>query len=396
MKLALVVQRYGLEINGGAELHCRWIAERLGKYAETEVLTTKAVDYLTWKNALPADEERINGIRVRRFPVARPRRPEKFGRLQNQLLADAGHSEADELRWLDEEGPLSPSLIDFIREREADYDYFVFFSYRYYHSYWGIRAVPHKSILVPTAERDPVIGLGIFRDLFRLPRAFIYNSVEERRMINAASGNEGVFGDIVGVGSEVPAAPSAEAFRGRHGVDSPYLIYIGRVDENKGCHTLFEYFIRYKKEAPSGLKLVLAGSTVMRIPAHPDILYLGFMREDDKFDALAGAELLVMPSFFESLSMVTLEAWAIGKPVLANALCDVLKGQCLRSNGGLFYENYPEFREGLSLLLSSPRLRQTLGDNGRKYFEANYRWEVIEKKYLAVFDRLEKDKEKAV
>jgi glycosyltransferase involved in cell wall biosynthesis len=94
--------------------------------------------------------------------------------------------------------------------------------------------------------------------------------------------------------------------------------------------------------------------------------------------------------------MVTLEAWAIGKPVLANALCDVLKGQCLRSNGGLFYENYPEFREGLSLLLSSPRLRQTLGDNGRKYFEANYRWEVIEKKYLAVFDRLEKDKERAV
>ena len=395
MKLALVVQRYGLEINGGAELHCRWIAERLGKYAETEVLTTKAVDYLTWKNAISADEEMINGIRVRRFPVTRPRRPEKFGRLQNQLLADERHSEADELRWLDEEGPLSPSLIDYIREREADYDYFIFFSYRYYHSYWGIRAVPHKSILVPTAERDPVIGLRIFRDLFRKPRALIYNSVEERRMINAVSGNENVLGDVVGVGSEVSASPSAEAFRKTYGVDSPYIIYIGRVDENKGCHKLFEYFLRYKKESTSGLKLVLAGSTVMRIPAQPDIHYLGFMREDDKFNALAGAELLVMPSFFESLSMVTLEAWAIGKPVLANALCDVLKGQCLRSNGGLFYENYPEFREGLSLLLSSPRLRRTLGENGRKYFEANYRWEVIEQKYLAVFDRLEKDKERS-
>ena len=176
MKLALVVQRYGLDINGGAELHCRWIAERLGKYAETEVLTTKAVDYLTWKNAIPADEETINGIRVRRFPVTRPRRPEKFGRLQNHLLAN-DHSDADELRWLDEEGPLSPSLIDFIRERADEYDYFIFFSYRYYHSYWGIQAVPHKSILVPTAERDPVIGLRIFRDLFRKPRAFIYNSV---------------------------------------------------------------------------------------------------------------------------------------------------------------------------------------------------------------------------
>jgi glycosyltransferase involved in cell wall biosynthesis len=394
MKLALVVQRYGLEINGGAELHCRWIAEHLKKYAETEVLTTKAIDYITWKNHFPKDEDVVNGIRVRRFPVTRPRRPEKFGRLQDQLLGRE-HSDADELRWLDEEGPLCPALIDFIREHDQDYDHFIFFSYRYYHSYWGIQAVPRKSILVPTAERDPVIGLRIFRDLFRKPRAFIYNSVEERRMINAVSQNEGVFGDVVGVGSEVPAAPSADAFRQKHGVTFPYIIYIGRVDKNKGCHKLFEYFTRFKKEAPSGLKLVLAGSTVMRIPAHPDILYLGFMRDDDKFDALAGADLLVMPSFFESLSMVTLEAWAIGKPVLANALCDVLKGQCLRSNGGLFYENYPEFREGLSLLLGSPRLRQTLGENGRRYFEENYRWGVIEKKYLAVFDHLEKDKEPA-
>ena len=391
MKLALVVQRYGLEINGGAELHCRWIAEHLKKYAETEVLTTKAIDYITWKNHFPHDEDVINGIRVKRFSVTRGRHPEKFGRLQNQLVHHE-HSDADELRWLDEEGPLAPSLIAYIKDHRKDYDYFVFFSYRYYHSYWGIQAVPRQSILVPTAEHDPVIGLRVFANLFRQPRAIIYNSVEERRMINAVSHNESVFGDVVGVGSEVPASPSAGAFRQGHGLSSPYVIYIGRIDENKGCHKLFEYFVRYKKEAPSDLKLVLAGSTVMRIPSHPDLLYLGFMREDDKFNALAGAELLVMPSFFESLSMVTLEAWALGRPVLANALCDVLKGQCLRSNGGLFYENYPEFRVGLELLLGSPRLARALGENGRRYFEANYRWEVIEKKYLAVLDHLEKDK----
>jgi glycosyltransferase involved in cell wall biosynthesis len=391
MKLALVVQRYGLDINGGAELHCRWIAERLKKYAETEVLTTKAVDYITWKNHFPEDEDVVNGVRVRRFPVARARRPSTFGRLQNQLL-DSEHTDADELRWLDEEGPLAPSLIDYVRERQADYDYFIFFSYRYYHSYHGIRAVPGKSLLVPTAEHDPVINLRIFRELFHLPRAFIYNSVEERSMINAVSHNEGVFGDVVGVGSEVPAAPSADAFRSKHGLAGPYLMYIGRIDENKGCHKLFEYFARFKREAPSDLKLVLAGSTVMRIPARPDILYLGFMPEEDKFNALAGAELLAMPSYFESLSMVTLEAWALGKPVLANALCDVLKGQCRRSNGGLYYENYPEFAESLSLLLSSSGLRRTLGENGRRYVDANYRWEVIENKYLAVLDHLEKEK----
>jgi glycosyltransferase involved in cell wall biosynthesis len=312
MKIAFVVQRYGLEINGGAELHCRWVTEHMKKYAEVEVLTTKAVDYLTWKDYYPRDMETINGIRVRRSPVIRP--------------------------------------------------------------------------------RDPVVGLRIFQDLFRTPRAIIYNSVEERRMIHDISRNEHVPGDVVGVGTEVPGRYSGEAFRQKYSLTGPYILYLGRIDENKGCHRLFDYFIRFKRDSGFGVKLVLAGNTVMQIPSHPDIIYLGFMDDEEKFDALDGAELLAMPSFYESLSMVTLEAWAVGRPVLANALCNVLKGQCLRSNGGLFYETYPEFREALSLLLSSPRLRHTLGENGRRYFEANYTWEVIENKYLALLSRLETEK----
>ena len=98
-----------------------------------------------------------------------------------------------------------------------------------------------------------------------------------------------------------------------------------------------------------------------------------------------------MPSFYESLSMVTLEAWAMKKPVIANTLCEVLKGQCLRSNAGLFYENYEEFRETLKLLLSEPRLRKAMGKNGEKYFNQNYTWEIIEKKYLSVVNQLEKE-----
>jgi len=391
MKIAFVVQRYGLEISGGAELHCRWVAEHMKKYAEVEVLTTKAADYITWKNHYTRDEEAVNGIRVRRFPVTRARNPERFGRVQDRLLRHE-HNEADELRWLDEEGPRTPSLIQYLKDRESAYDYFFFFSYRYYHSYWGIKTVPRQSILVPTAERDPVIGLRIFQDLFRTPRAIIYNSFEERKMINDVSGNEHVPGDVVGVGTEVPGRYSGEAFRRKYNMVGPYVLYLGRIDENKGCHKLFDYFIRFKRESGSEAKLILAGSTVIQIPSHPDIQYLGFMDDEEKFDALDGAELLVMPSFYESLSMVTLEAWALGKPVLANALCEVLKGQCQRSNGGLFYETYPEFREALSLLLSSPRLRRTLGENGRRYFEANYTWDIIENKYLALLGRLEKEK----
>jgi glycosyltransferase involved in cell wall biosynthesis len=391
MKLALVVQRYGLEISGGAELHCRWVAERMAKYAQVEVLTTKAYDYITWKNHYPDDREVINGIPVRRFPVDKTRHPERFGRIQNFVLGHE-HRETDELRWLEEEGPHTPALIAHIQEHRDDYDYFVYWSYRYYQSYWGIRTVPEKSILVPTAEHDPVVHLRIFRNLLRLPQAFIYNSVEERKMINSLSRNEAILGDVVGVGSEIPADISGQRFRSKYGVTGDYIIYIGRIDENKGCHKLFEYFLAFKRETGSPVKLFLAGSTVLKIPSDPDIVYLGFVSEQDKFDALDGALLLAMPSFYESLSMVALEAWALGKPVLANALCEVLKGQCLRSNAGLFYESGEEFSEALKLLLSSEKLRREMGGNGRRYFEQNYTWKVIEGKYLKILDQLENRK----
>ena len=391
MKIAFVVQRYGLEINGGAELHCRWVVEHMKKYWDVEVLTTRSFDYITWKNFYPKGTEVINDVPVRRFSVVRSRNPERFGRLQNDLLINE-HRLEDELKWLDEEGPLSPSLIEYIKKHKDDYDYFIFFSYRYYHSYWGIKSIPEKSILVPTAEKDAITIFAIFKDLFRQPLAFVYNSHEEKDMINRISRNEYIPGDIVGVGTEVPDTFSTREFLDKYEIKDDYVIYIGRIDENKGCGELFNFFIRYKKEKDSPVKLILVGSTQLKIPSHPDIKYLGFIPEEDKFAALNGAHILMMPSFYESLSMVTLEAWAMQKPVLANARCDVLKGQCLRSNAGFFYENYAEFREGMSLLMDDPELREAMGKNGVAYYSENYTWNVIEKKYLGIIEKITKEK----
>ena len=389
MKVAFVCQWYGIEISGGAELHCRWIAEHMKKHWQVEVLTSRAVDYITWKNHYPEGEDTVNGIPVKRFSVTRTRNPIRFGRIQNYILENE-HSEKDELNWLDEEGPRLPALVDYIKNHRDDYDYFIFFSYRYYHSYWGVHTVPQKSILVPTAEKDPVIRLNIFKELFRKPQAIIYNSEEERKMIHALSQNQGVLGDVVGVGTKIPERYSGQEFRQEHAIDGDYIVYIGRIDENKGCHELFDFFLRFKQETGSDIKLVLVGSTILKIPSHPDVVFLGFLSDEEKFSALDGALILVMPSFYESLSMVTLEAWAAEKPVLANARCDVLKGQCLRSQAGLYYENYDEFKESLELLLSDQQLRSEMGKNGRAYFLGNYTWDILEQKYLRIVEQLEK------
>lgn len=390
MKLAIVVQRYGADINGGAELHARYVAERLARHADVQVFTTCARDYVTWKNELTAGEETVNGIRVLRFPVNAPRNPDDFGR-RSAVVFDKTHSIADELAWLNSEGPTSTALIKHITRVQGEFDFFVFFSARYYHSFHGVRAVADKAVLVPTAEREPSIGLSIFGPIFRGVRAIMYNSLEERAMLQAVANNRQVPGVVVGIGSAIPERVQPWRAKRKFNLKRPYALYIGRIDENKGCGELFEYFSRYAATFPDGLDLVLAGSAVLPVPKHPRIKHLGFVSDEDKFDALGGADFLVMPSPFESLSMVALEAWALGRPVLANGRCDVLRGQAIRSNAGLYYENYEEFAEAMYVLEAAGPLNQVLGRNGREFFKRHYAWPVIERKYMEMFDRLKKE-----
>ena len=389
MKLAVVVQRYGAEINGGAELHARYIAEHLARHHDVEVLTTCARDYVTWANELPSGVETVNGVPVRRFPVVHERDPISFGRRSAHVF-DQVHSLADELAWLDSEGPTSPSLMDHIARHRSEIGYFLFFSYRYYHAYHGARTAAGRAILVPTAERDAAVGLALFPPVFRGASAVMFNSLEERAMLEHVAGRE-LPGVVVGVGSDVPARPQPQRFRQEFGITSPFAIYVGRIDANKGCVELFDYFQRYVRSMPGDLHLVLIGKSIVPIPDHPRIHHLGFLTDEQKFDAMAASELLLMPSYYESLSMVTLEAWALGKPVLTNARCDVLKGQSIRSNAGLFYDNYSEFSEALHAIVSGGSLRHVLGSNGRAYFDAHYAWPVIERKYLDILDRLARE-----
>ena len=192
---------------------------------------------------------------------------------------------------------------------------------------------------------------------------------------------------IIGTGIDVPDTIDIAAFERHYGLKN-FIVYVGRIDESKGCKELFDYFIRYKIENPISLKLVLLGKAVMEVPNHPDIFPLGFVSEQDKFNCIMASELLVMPSMFESLSIVLFEAWHCNRPVLVNGNCEVLKGQCIRSNGGLWYSNYEEFKECLMVLLTDDQMRTTLGIHGKRYMTENYSWSGIERKYIDLLKRL--------
>jgi glycosyltransferase involved in cell wall biosynthesis len=381
-----VVQRYGLDIAGGAEYHCRIVAEHLLRHADVEVVTTCANDYVSWRNHYPAGCEVLNGIPVHRFPVERPRDLVRFAGWSRRV--EGPHGPEDERRWMEEQGPLSPALVEEVARRRASHDHVLFFSYRYYTTYHGLLRAPERAVLVPTAENDGVYRLSLFRELFRRPRAIVWNSVEERDMIREATGNHSVPGDVVGVGSELPDRLDPDGFRRARGLLGPFLLYVGRIDRNKGCDELFPFFRRYRAETGTALKLVLIGKPVLEVPQDPAIVHLGFASDREKWDALAACEALVIPSRYESQSMVTLEAWWARRPVLANGRCEVLRGQCRRSNGGLYYAHYDEFRESLGLLESDAALRRRLGENGRRYFDANYTWDIVERKYLDLLGSL--------
>ena len=394
MSLAIVVQRYGADINGGAELHARYIAEHLARHVDVRVLTTCARDYITWRNELAAGVEQVSGIPVERFPVSRerPRDLQQFGR-QSTLVFTQQHSLQDELDWLDLEGPVSPGLLDRIRDASREFDFVIVFSLRYHCAYHAARLVPDKAVLVPTMEREAAVGLSLFQPVLRGVRAIMYNSFEERAMLQAVSHNAHVPGVVVGVGSEIPANPEPARAREKFGLHHRFVVYIGRIDANKGCAELFALFREFLRRRhltlqDEAIDLVLIGTPVLPVPDHPRIRHLGYVSDSDKFDVLAAADVLVMPSFYESLSMVALEAWALGRPVLANARCDVLVGQCLRSNAGLYYENADEFAGALNALLDTPGLASDLGQRGRHFFEAHYRWPVIEQKYLDMLTQL--------
>lgn len=370
MKLALVIHRYGDGIAGGSEAHARGLAQELRKTHEVEVLTTTARDYLTWRNEFEAGESLVDRVRVTRFPVRRTRDLGRFAAVSDHVFNEAP-SRDDEERWIVENGPVCPELVDAVSKR-TDVDFFLCYSYRYFTGIKGALAAGDRAVLVPTAEDDPAIRLSVFADLFRTARGFLYLTPEEQELIEKTAGAISAPSRVIGSGLNVQR--SGPGPRARLDAPPSYVLYAGRIDRNKGVDTLFRYFLWLLDEWLECPPLLLVGHPVLDVPAHPKIRHMGYVSEEEKSSLIEGADVVIMPSRYESLSMIVLEAWALCRPVLANAACAVLEGQCRRSNGGLYYRDYAEFRLMLRRLVGDPALQATLGAQGEQYVTSNYSW----------------------
>lgn len=400
--IAFIIQRYGLEINGGAEYHCRMIAEHLNTIYNVTILTTCAKDYLTWENDYAEGISHINSVNVQRFTVAGRRNLKKFHALSRYLNKRMLHqkilkafgllaafermlpndeNKKKEERLIDLQGPYVPNLIQHITENQNNYDALIFFTYLYYPTVRGLNIAPEKSILVPTAHDEPLIYLDIFKALFKLPEAILYNTASEKRFVNRLFNNCNIYSNIVGLGVEAVTNGTSKNTEAFIKDGNPYLVYVGRVDPAKGCQVLFSHFLAYRKATRSLLKLVVIGEVFMEVPKDESIILTGFIDESSKTSLLLKAKALVMPSFYESLSLVTLESMANGIPVIANKDCEVLKEHIENSQAGFLFNDYKSFEIAVNIINSPQFDADTLSANGKRYIAENYTWDVTIKKY---------------
>jgi len=387
--LAYVIVRYGTEVLGGAELGARMLAERLAARPgwTVEVFTTCALDASTWANDLPSGTVDINGVTVHRLPSRHGRDP-GFDAFSGPLLRNpAGASVADQVRWIDLQGPVCPDTIE--SAAASDADLVVFYPYLYWPTVHGIPLMRGRSVMHPAAHDEPPLRLPIFEDVFAATDGFVFQTDGERRL------TEGLFPSVatapqlqLGLGVEEHEG-DADGFVRQWGLeDTSYLLCLGRVDDGKGAALLARFFAMYKARRPGPLKLVFAGPVVDRPADHPDIVVTGPLTEQQKWGALRRATALVSPSPFEAFSIVLMEAWTAGVPVMVHGRCHATVEHVRRSAGGLPFTGYASFEVALDRLLADPELRQAMAAAGHRYVTGNFAWDRLIDRYATWLERL--------
>lgn len=385
MRVAFVVQRFGEEVAGGAEALCRATAHALAARGDAvEVYTTTARDYLTWAPHYPAGTSRDGPVVVHRFP-ADPPDPSRSADLTRALALGGGDAAAEDA-WARAQGPVAPGMLAALSSARRRHEAVALWTYLYATTQLAMPLAPERTVLVPLAHDEPMLRFGLTRGLVRMAAGLAFMTPEERRLVDDLHG----IGDrpeaIVGAGLD--PAPPGDGARARAGHDLPdrFVLYLGRVDPAKGLDALVRVHSAYRA-AGGDLGLVLAGRPTvdMRLPSW--VRTTGFVDTQTRSDLLDAAELVVLPSPHESLSLVALEAWRAGRPTLATGRSDVLAGQTARSGGGLLYLDAPTYARQVTRLAADPALRARLAAAGEGWV-ADHSWDACARRWRGLLARV--------
>ncbi|HEX4578415.1 MAG TPA: glycosyltransferase family 4 protein [Candidatus Dormibacteraeota bacterium] len=376
-ELRIVVPRYGPSVVGGAESAMRGLALALAARGwAVQVWTTTAVDEATWSVGFAPGIERDGDIEVRRFPVVSGRRPWLFRQL-SRVVYHLPHPRAAEQLWAVVQGPYAPGLTHALKAARPMPT--LFSPYLFHPTLVGVLAAPHPRILCPAAHDEPAMRLAIVDRAVMAADALWFYSEEERDLLlrahPSAAGTPARCG-VVGV--DPPANVDPSSFAARRGIRGPYLYYGGRVARGKGFEGVLSGAALLHQRRPE-VRLVLSGDA-SNAPDAPWMYHAGMLNGADRWAAIAGAAAVVVPGELESLSLLALEAWAVGRPCLLNRRSAVLEGHARRSGGGLTFSGPDEFAERAAALVDDPAKAAEMGARGHAYVVHTYRWDLAERR----------------
>lgn len=331
-----------------------------------------------------------NGITVRRFKVDK-RDEVAFDNINWKLMRNMPITQEEEGVYI-REMVNSSALYQYMSDHEDEYGLFVLIPYMFGTTYYGVKVNPSKAVLIPCFHDESYFYMNIYKELYSKAAGIIYHSAPEKELAEKTYDLQNVTQAVLGEGVDTNISGDAHRFREKYKIKNPFMIYAGRKDAGKNVDLLLRFFSEYHKRNSSDLALVLIGGGKIEIPSDisDKVFDLGFVDKQDKYDAYAAAELLCQPSHNESFSLVIMESWLCGRPVLVNDSCAVTKNFAIESNGGLYFKDYFEFEGAVDYILSHKNIAQLMGKNGKQYVENHFAWDQIVDKYIAFFRLVER------
>lgn len=393
-KIAFVIPWHGARIPGGAEMALREVTEHLAQAGlQIEILSTCVKEFLAdWnENYHKAGTTVENGITVRRFKVKK-RDVSAFNMVNIKLMNNEMLSFQEEQIFVNEMVN-STDMYKYISKHQDEYALFVYIPYMFGTTYFGCKACPEKAVLIPCFHEEAYIYMDVFKKMFSQVRGMIFNAQPEKEIAQRVYDLSDVETIVPGLGMNTGLTFDAERFRCKYDITDDFILYAGRKDVGKNIYTLIHYFEEYKKRNPGSMKLILIGGGEVNIPSsiYEDVIDLGFVDVQDKYDACAAALALCQPSKHESFSYVIMESWLCERPVMVHQDCEVTKHFAVASNGGFYFSNYFEFEAQIKYYLEHPDVASQMGKNGCEYVKRNFDWSVVTRKYIEFFEKLCKE-----